>query len=264
MGYLTAVAPAGALAVDSDEDLAESLAGLTGLLLGHRPLKDTLANIAGFAVHAIPGAEGAGLTMLEANRPQTVVATADFVREVDRVQYDVAKEGPCVSAVAEGKMFTSGNLGGETRWPRFGPRVGRLGVHSALSLPLLLPDRVLGALNVYAHNRDAFTESAVAVGEAFAPPAAASVSNAQILGQADRLIAQLQQALHSRAEIDQAVGLLMGRTGLDADDAMARLRAISQSNSVKVSELAHDMLDTALRRARARTPRSPGVGSSAD
>lgn len=121
------------------------------------------------------------------------------------MQYSLS-EGPCVSAVADRRTFTSGNLGGEALWPRFGPRVGRLGVHSALSLPLLLPGRVIGALNVYAHGRDVFGPHAVGLGEAFAPHAAASVYNAQLLAQAERLVTQLQAALVSRSEIDQALG----------------------------------------------------------
>jgi len=239
--------------MDGDEQFDESVAGLTGLLLAQRPLQETLTHVAEYAVHAIPGAEGAGLTLLEANRPQTVVATADFVREVDRIQYDVVEEGPCLSAVAQRRTFTSGNLGGESQWPRFGPRIGRLGVHSALSLPLLMPDRVLGALNVYAHGRGVFDKPAVLLGEAFAPHAAASVYNAQLLAQANRVITQLKQTLAMRAEIDQAVGLLMSRTGLDASGAMTRLREMSQTSAVKVSDLAHEMLDTAVRRARARS-----------
>jgi hypothetical protein len=35
--------------------------------------------VAQFAVRAIPGAEGAGLTLLEENRSGTMVATAEFV-----------------------------------------------------------------------------------------------------------------------------------------------------------------------------------------
>ena len=57
----------------------------------------------------------------------------------------------------------SGSLGGEQRWPRFGPRAGRLGVHSVLSLPLLTPDGVFGAMNVYAHGKDAFDEQAARI-----------------------------------------------------------------------------------------------------
>jgi len=122
-----------------DDDLAAGLAELSTLLTGHRPLTETLTEIAGFAVHAIPGAEGAGLAMLEDGRAQTVVASAAFAHAVDDVQYGLG-EGPCLLAVAERRTQLSGSLGGETRWPRFGPRVGRMGVHSVLSLPLLLPD----------------------------------------------------------------------------------------------------------------------------
>lgn len=233
-----------------DDELAASLGDLSALLSGHAALEKTLVRVATLAVQAIPGAEGAGLTLLEKDRPQTVVATAEFVREVDDIQYRLW-EGPCVSAVSEGEARTSGNLGGEPQWPRFGPRVGRLGVHSALSLPLLLPDRILGALNVYARPRDSFGTEAMRIGQAFAGPAAVSVSNAQMLAQAERLASQLTEALTSRAEIDQALGVLMSRSGLSAADAFDRLRAMSQSRSMKLADVARDLLGEAIRRARA-------------
>jgi transcriptional regulator with GAF, ATPase, and Fis domain len=234
-----------------DDELAASLIGLSGLLSGHRTLEQGLVRVAEFAVRAIPGADGAGLTLLEADRPQTVVATDQFVAAVDDIQYGLA-EGPCISAVAQGRTFSSGNLGGEQQWPRFGPRVGRLGVHSALSLPLLLPGQVLGALNVYAHDRDVFDEHAIGMGEAFSPQAAVSAHNAQLLDQAERLVAQLQQALTSRAEIDQALGVLMSRTGATAQEAFDKLRQLSQTQSVKLTEVAREILGQAVRKARAR------------
>lgn len=95
-----------------DDDLTVSLTGLAGLLTDHRPLSDTLTEIAQFAVNAIPGADGAGLTMLEDDRHQTVVSSAEFVRAVDDIQYGVG-EGPCIAAVASRQTQTSGSLGGE-------------------------------------------------------------------------------------------------------------------------------------------------------
>jgi ANTAR domain/GAF domain len=236
-----------------DVDLEGGLAGLAGLLTGHRPLQETLVHIAEFAVQAIPGAEGAGLTMLEDDRPQTVVSSAEFVRAVDGVQYGLG-EGPCLLAVESRATQTSGSLGGEARWPRFGPRVGRMGVHSVLSLPLLLPDRVVGAMNVYAHAKHAFGPDAVRIGELFARPAAVSVHNAQILAQSQRLAAQLADALTNRAGIDQALGVIMSRTGATPEEAFDRLRRMSQSQHVKVAEVARVLLDEAVRRARARKP----------
>lgn len=237
--------------MNDEEELAASLAGLSGLLSGKSALTDTLVRVAEYAVRAIPGAQGAGLTLLEPDRPQTVVATADFVREVDDIQYGLW-EGPCVSAVSDSRTFTSGNLGGEPQWPRFGPRVGRLGVHSALSLPLLLPERVMGALNVYAHDKGVFDANAIRLGEAFAPHAAVSVFNAQLLAQAERVVGQLQEALTSRAEIDQALGVIMSRTGVTATAAFDQLRSSSQSRSMKLVDVARELLSEARRRAQAR------------
>ena len=137
-------------------------------------------------------------------------------------------------------------------WPRFGPRVGRLGVHSALSLPLLLPDQVVGAINVYAHGKDVFDDHAVELGELFAKPAAVAVHNAQILAQALSLTAQLETALSTRRVIDQAIGLIRGRSGRSAEQAFTQLRAISQSEHRKLAEVAQSTIDEAVRRARAR------------
>ena len=76
--------------------------------------------------------------MLEPNRENTVVKGAEFVRQVDDIQ-DSVRQGPCISAAAQGQTMRSGSLGGDPRRPRFGPRAGRLGVHSVLPLPLRAP-----------------------------------------------------------------------------------------------------------------------------
>lgn len=235
-----------------EDDLLTSLDDLAGLLTGDHSLERTLLRVAELAVRAIPGAQGAGLTLLERDRAQTVVATDPFVQQVDDVQYGLG-EGPCLSAVADGRTFTSGNLGGDPLWPRFGPRVGRLGVHSALSIPLLVGDGVVvGALNAYARPRDGFGPDAPGLGEAFAGPAAVSVVNAQALAQAERLVGQLTDALTSRAEIDHAIGLLMGRTGGTPDEAFTRLRVQSQQRQVKLVVVARELVADAVARARAR------------
>src|SRR5882757_11552856 len=197
-------------------DLQASLADLARLVTGGLGLEDLLARVAGFAARAIPGADGAGVTLLQVEDPDNIVAALaasdPFVAEIDQIQYVVLDEGPCITAALERRTVRSGSLGGEKQWPRFGPRVGRLGVHSALSLPLLTPDRVVGAINVYAHGKDVFDAYAAELGELFAKPAAVAVHNAQILADALSLTVQLQTALSTRSVIDQAIGLIRGRT----------------------------------------------------
>lgn len=241
--------------LETDEgDLRASLRDIARLVTGRMPLEDLLTRVAHLAVHAIPGADGAGVTLLEHGVPDAIASSAPFVQEVDAVQYGLG-EGPCISAAAERRTIRSGSLGGEALWPRFGPRVGRLGVHSVLSLPLALPEAVVGAINVYARRKDAFGEHAQRLGELFAEPAAVAVHNAQVLAQAQRVVGQLQAALASRAVIDQAIGILISRNGGTADEAFAALRAISQREQRKLADVARKVVDEAARRARARRSR---------
>ncbi len=239
-----------------DADLRAGIGDLAGLITNHLGLPELLAEVAVFAVRAIPGADGAGVTLLNVDRVDDMVAalaaSAPFVAEIDEIQYGAVNEGPCITAALERRTVRSGSLGGEKLWPRFGPRVGRLGVHSALSLPLLLPDQVVGAINVYAYGKNVFDEHAAEFGELFAKPAAVAVHNAQILAETLALTAQLQTALSSRPMIDQAIGLIRGRTGRSAEGAFAQLRAMSQSEHRKLADVAQHLVDDAVRCARAR------------
>ncbi|GAB2581535.1 GAF and ANTAR domain-containing protein [Microlunatus antarcticus] len=233
-----------------DDDLAASLRGLSVLSAGALPLEEMLTRVARYAVQAIPGADGAGLTLIEHHRADTIVMTAEFVAEVDAVQYGIG-EGPCISAARDGVTVMSGSLGGDTRWPRFGGRIARMGVHSALSLPLIASDEVVGAMNIYAHAKHVFDERAAALGELFAVPAAVTVQNARVLEDARRLAERLQSALDERMVVERAVGIVMSRSGIDEDEALARLTRLSQHEHVKLVEVARTLVDEAVRRARA-------------
>ena len=233
-----------------DDDLRQSLAGLSQLT-SRMGLEELLTRVATYAVKAIPGADGAGLTLLEEDRADTIVATADFVSEIDDIQYSIG-QGPCITAAREGRTVTSGSLGGDPRWRKFGGTVARLGVHSVLSLPLNSPDGVVGAMNVYAHDRHAFDERAAELGEIFAVPAAVAVQNAQVLAQTQRLAAQLEKALETRGVIDRAVGIMMSRAGGTEAEALSRLRALSQHEHQKLAVVAEHIVQEAVRRAQAR------------
>lgn len=249
-----------------DHGLHKSLTGLAqlGVGSGEAGLAAVLTRVAQLAVDAVPGADGAGLTLLEPARPDTIVATTRFVSDVDAIQYGLG-QGPCISAAASGHTVRSGSLSTDGEWPSFGAMVARLNVHSALSVPLHGPNRVVGSMNIYAHALHAFDERAAELAELFAVPAAVSVSNVAALIQAQRLTAQLQAALTNRAVIDQAIGMVMSRVGCNAKEAFDRLRQLSQTQNKKLSAVAEDLVDEAVRRARARRPitepTSPGGAS---
>ena len=236
--------------------LAAGLAGLARLVSGSGTLELMLTQVANLAVQAVPGADGAGVTMLESGQPDTIVASAPFVREVDRVQYRLG-EGPCISAASTGVTTGSGGLGEDLSWPMFGPLAAELGIHSAISLPLVLDHKVVGALNVYARDRNAFDAASRHLGEQFAAPAAVAIHNARTLDQAQRTAAQLEVALTGRSTIDRAVGIVIERSGISAEDAFIRLRIMSQHEGETMTTVAERMIRKAMRPGRVDESASP-------
>ena len=230
--------------------------GLSATVSGRDTIVSTLLSVADMALRAVPAADGAGVTMLEAGVPDTIVASDGFVREVDEIQYRLG-EGPCISAADSGSTAGSGNLGTENLWPRFGPLASDLGVLSALSLPMLLDGEVIGALNMYAHSHDAFTAQSHQLGELFASSAAVIVYNARLLDHLEHENARIQRALTTRATIDQALGMIMARSGISADDAFVRLRILSQRNGTKLHLIAESVVNEAVRRAQAQRSGRP-------
>src|ERR1700745_171290 len=242
---------------EADEtELYAGLRGVAAIVAGAQGVMDLLRDVAELPTQAIPGADGAGVALIDPQHGissvQTWAATGLLFQEIDAVQYDELNEGPCITCMQSRRPIVSGSLGSDSRWPHFGGRVARMRMHSALALPLIVGEQVLGSINAYAKNRDAFAEHAVRLGSQFAKPAAVSVYNAQLLAKAHERTLRLQRALESRSVIDQAIGIIRSRSGARADEAFARLTHISQTENIKLSAAAARRAEEAVRRARAR------------
>ncbi|WP_099037302.1 GAF and ANTAR domain-containing protein [Mycobacterium neglectum] len=239
-----------------DVDLHAGLRGVAGLVAGARSVIDLLSDVAEFAARAIPGVDGAGVTVIDMSGDtpsvKTWSVTAPFVEKIDKLQYIDLKEGPCVTCMQTRRPTVSGSLGSDIRWPRLGGGVARMGVHSALALPMLVGDQLIGAINTYARSRDAFGEHAVVLGSQFAGSAAVSVYNGQLLDHAQQRTKQLQSALGTRAVIDQAIGIIRARSGVGEQAAFDRLVRMSQAENLKLHIVAERLVDEAVRRAVAR------------
>lgn len=247
------------LADSRQQNLRNSIGEVTGLVTSDFALPEFLTRVAVSAARAIPGADGAGVTLYRTDGADTVAdavealgASKPFVIDVDSLQYRVVNEGPCMTAARERRSIRAGSLGQDRMWPRFGPRASRLGCNSSLSLPLLVSERVVGTINVYASAPDTFDEQAQELGESFAAPAAVAVHNARLFAHTWQLAEQLQSALNRRPVIDQAVGLIRGRAGGTAEEAFAQLRMTSQREHRPLLEVAERIVENAVGRAAAR------------
>jgi AmiR/NasT family two-component response regulator len=73
-----------------------------------------------------------------------------------------------------------------------------------------------------------------------------------LLTDAQHRTEQLKRALDSRTVIDQAIGIVRSRSGCSAEEAFDRLTRMSQGDNVKLRVVAEQLVDEAVKRARAR------------
>lgn len=193
------------------------------------------AGLITFVAKVVGPEASAGLTLLSARgAPRTLAATDQLPHDVDALQYSL-REGPCLEAIDADDLAVTGELAHDDRWPSFGPRCAKeFGVHSMLGVRLVLDGPERGALNIYAPARDAFTDADVDLAATLSPFVSLVLQN--VLH--ERRIEDLETALSSSRSIGTAVGILMGRYLLSAEDAFAQLSRASQELNRKVRDLA--------------------------
>ena len=174
---------------------------IAGVLASVDDVQDYLDRVVNAVRRHVTGCDEVGITLLIDGRPRTAAYSTVGTLEVDAIQYQL-DEGPCLDAARLRGEFVA-NLGvPDPRWPTFAEAVRDDGVRSVMALPA-------------------------------ARAADAIVAVLQLDG-AQRLAGQLEQAMASRAVIEQAKGVLMAMRGIDEHSAFDWLRQTSQNRNVKL------------------------------
>src|SRR5690349_5929377 len=139
--------------------------------------QSTLERAVQVATELIPGCELAGISVVRNGTIDTPAASHEDLRRMDEVQFEL-EEGPCRDALRENEVVLVSDLASDPRWPRWAPKMAHeLGIHSSLSLRLFLEGDDLGALNLYAYERDAFDQEDLLDGLVLAAHAAVALAN---------------------------------------------------------------------------------------
>lgn len=232
-----------------DRPLRDGLNELAGMLLSENSVEAMLDSVTALAATAVPGCDAASVTLFRNGRPTTSACSADVALDVDRSQYDTG-QGPCLVAMDTGKVVRVDSFATDGRWPDLAARAEEHGISSALAIPLSVGDEVLGALNLYSKEPDAF-DGHEEHGEVFGRQASVTLANAHALRRAELLAQQLAQALENRDIIGQAKGIIMAGQNLSSDEAFDVLRRASQRANRKLHEVAREIVE---RRNSGRLP----------
>ena len=246
--------------------LAEALVGLCRLCGAAGEPRATLLEAANVVLGGLPGTHGVCLALGDPEQPIAVLPTGAAVSLLDGWQMQ-AGEGPGLDAWRTHGPVTSDDLRRDPRWPRLAALVPAEQPAPALAVPI---SDAAGALGVLACCLNGPAASSLVAGAVTLAGAVAGLVRA--LDRREHLrttCAQLEEALRSRAVIDQAKGVVMAERGCTADEAFGHLAQASQHRNVKVRELAAEVVAAAAgssdaRRAEplGRSGRSRPVGSA--
>jgi uncharacterized repeat protein (TIGR04076 family) len=236
------------------DELSRSLAVLSHMLLKEETLDSTLDRIVQLAAELLPQAVAASITISDAGGPpRTASSTQEVVAELDAEQYR-HDEGPCLAAMREGQTFQVDSMRSETRWQGFCEAAAAAGIESVLAVPLDADPAAgrsgtRGAINFFARASCVFTGPDRSAANVFSAQAGVAAANAaafaELQGERALLTRRLEDALHSRAVIDQAVGILIERERLGPEEAFQMLRSASQKLNVKLRVIAAEILESA-------------------
>lgn len=223
------------------DEVTGHLSDLADVLSAEEKLDLVLQRSVDQVAGGIPGADMVSVSVLRGDSGETVAASSERVWNIDQDQY-VAGDGPCLEAARTRREVRTGVAEAERRWPHFSRSARTAGVESYLSCPLLIDEDFVGTMNLYSEQPHGFADFDVALLRLYLTAASAAIANARRYNRARELATQLSQAMDTRAVIDQAIGVMMARTGMTAERAFAELSQRSQNTNVKLREIAAQLV----------------------
>jgi ANTAR domain len=199
-----------------------------------------LHQLASLAVSQVTGCSAASATIWQDGEPASQASSHPDATRLLQVQLECGR-GPMLDALVARVPVHCADTLAEPRWPEYAIAAVRLGVRS--SLTLCAGDQVTVALGLLGARPGTIDAGQLQLAELVAAFSAALVGAVADYSDSRRTTAQLQDAAAGRALVDQAKGILMHALNCSADEALARIRDVSQRSNLRATEVAARVLD---------------------
>jgi ANTAR domain len=234
-------------------DLADRAAALLSLAAATE--ERSLSQLTALAASQVAGCAAANVTVWRDGELTSQAASHPELSRLVAVQV-AAGRGPLLDAVA-GEDHAAGAVSGsgaargpvvictdtltETRWPEFSAAAVRMGVRSSVSLSYR--GQAVVTLTLVGLRPRALDPDELQLAELLVAYGGAIVGAVADYGDSRRVAHQLRDAADSRAILDQAKGILMHALGCSADEALERMREVSQRSNIRATEVARRVID---------------------
>lgn len=244
--------------------LATTFVDLADTLVAEFDVIDFLHMLATRSVELLD-VDAAGIMLADQRgRLRVMASSAEEARllELYELQND---EGPCLDCYRTGRPVARDDLAAmRTSWPAFTEQLRGLGFHSAQALPMRLRTETIGALNLFRLEPGQLGPADLKVGQAMADVATVGLIQERAIAARELLATQLQTALTSRVQLEQAKGVLAERAGMPMDQAFQLMRDYARGRGRRLSDVAAAVIegvlgDEVLRQDRRTRPRPPSA-----
>lgn len=215
----------------------EATVALTQGALHSTSVEGFLRTVVVHGYRALPEPLPCTVTVCGAGRPPVTKGSDAVAVPVEQAQF-ASGDGPGPHALRTGRVLHIADLEHDHRWPGFRAHATGAGLFAVLSLPLPPTGPLTGVLSYYAPEPHDFAMDEILAAEHFAAHTAGTTALAARLIDLGSTVEQLTSALASRAVIDQAIGILMARSGCGTAEAFGYLRRESQHQNIKLREVA--------------------------
>jgi hypothetical protein len=206
-------------------------------------------------VRQVPACSGASAALWRDGEPVELAATHPDLSAL----FDLCQEagtGPWAEALATGDTVYCADTLEDERWPDYTSAALHRGVRCSVTLVHIFGPMTV-TLTLFGARPRALDPAKVGVAELLIAFGGATLGNASIYGETQRTAHHLRESAESRMVVDQAKGILMHALGCTAAEAFDRMREISQTRHVKVTDVAATIIKA---HRSVDQPGQPGAG----
>jgi GAF domain-containing protein len=222
---------------DDGGELARRFDHVRRTLEQQRTLPAKLEALAGLLLRTVPGCDAVSVALVVQGTAGTGAFATEIAIEADLAQYRTG-DGPCLLAMSEAHPVRIDVLEHEEHFEHFAPLALESGIESVLSIPLEHEGRIVGSLNLYSCQANAFSDETVASQRAIAEYAAETIASSPLYHYTLELLDELEITQEERARISTAVGMLMTSHGCDQATALTLLRRAADEEGRSLAEAA--------------------------
>jgi len=235
-------------------DLADRAAALLSLAAATQ--ERSLSQLTALAASQVPGCAAATVTIWRDGELASQASSHPEPSRLVAVQVSSGR-GPLIDAITGGGPASCPDTLTETRWPEFAAAARRRGGRRAVTLSH--NGAVVITLSLFGLRPRAFETDQLQLAELLVAYGGALVGAVSDYDDSRRVAVQLRDAADARAVVDQAKGILMHALGCTADQALERMREVSQRSNLRATEVARRVID-----AHARPGGQGGLNQLAD